>query len=62
MDTRYKGFQLVTLTHDKHHTEFITLPWGSRNYVPNCEYAFDLYASGAHSPRLAQFWVGRFLD
>ena len=47
MDTRYKGFQLATLTHQKHHTEFITVPWGSKDYVPNCQYAFDLYATGA---------------
>ena len=51
MDTRYKGFQLATLTHEKHHTEFITVPWGSKDYVPNCQYAFDLYATGTLPPK-----------
>lgn len=56
MDTRYKGFQYVTLTHEKHHTEFITVPWGSKDYVPNCQYAFDLYAAGARSaPAYTEF-------
>jgi hypothetical protein len=49
MDSRYKGFQYITLTHDKHHVDFVTVPWGSRDYSINCEYAFDLYSTGAHS-------------
>jgi hypothetical protein len=49
MDSRYKGFQYITLTHDKHHVDFVTVPWGSRDYSVNCEYAFDLYSAGAHS-------------
>jgi hypothetical protein len=52
MDTRYKGFQLVTLTREKHHVDFITVPWGSQDYQPNCEYAFDLYSAGAPAPAL----------
>ena len=47
MDTRYKGFQLVTLTKQKHHVDFITVPWGSRIHQPSCDWAFDLYEKSA---------------
>lgn len=49
MDTRYKGFQFVTLTHEKHHTSFVNIDYASQEYSPSCDYAFDLYAAGAPS-------------
>lgn len=41
-DTRYKGFQYVTLTHEEHHVDFVIVPWGSPDYTAACDYAFDL--------------------
>jgi hypothetical protein len=49
MDTRYKGFQRVTLTKEKHHVDFVNLDYCSAEAdEASCEYAFDLYAAGAH--------------
>ena len=59
MDTRYKGFQLVTLTHEKHHVSYVNVDVGSREYTPACDYAYDLYAAGAHAPSDALHQVQR---
>jgi hypothetical protein len=55
-DIRYKGFQHVTLTHDKHHIEWVNLDQCSQQYdspQPSCDYAFDLYAAGVLKQSLA---------
>lgn len=54
MDTRYKGFQYITVTHDKHHVDFVNVPWGTTDYQATCDYAFDLHTAGALAPKTAR--------